>query len=426
MKENFSRPATFVVTIPGSKSISHRCLIASALAEGKSALFNALRCEDTAFTAASLRTMGASILDEDGIIQVTGSAGELRPGGDGAFLSVGNSGTSFRLLLSVAALAEGPVTISGSDRMNQRPIAPLVESLRTLGARIEYLGNEGYPPVAVRSCGLRGGEVHISAKESSQYISSILLCAPYAASDVTVHVRENPVSHPYIDLTLETMKEFGVTADREGYRRFRVPSGSCYRARDITVQGDASSASYFWAAAAVTGQTVVTENIDALGTLQGDAAFLEVLEETGCRVIREKGRVEVQGGHLRSVDMDMSAMPDMVPTLAAVALFCPGTTRIRNIAHLRYKESDRIAAIAREWSKMGAQILEEPDGLTIRGGLPLKRAAIDPHDDHRIAMSAAVAGLRVPLQIENPGCVEKSFPDFWELWKNLRRRFKNR
>ena len=419
MKKPFSGDTYPVVSVPGSKSISHRSLIASALASGKSTLFNVLRCEDTLLTMKALRAMGASITDGGGPILVTGSAGSLEPPGGETRLFVGNSGTSFRLLLSVASLAEGPVLIAGTDRMNQRPVGPLVEALRELGAGIEYRGCEGYPPVTVGTRGLRGGEVFLPGNESSQYISSILLCAPYAESDVIVHVDETPVSHPYIDLTLETMEAFGITVEREGYRTFRAPSGRCYTAGDVTVQADASSASYFWAAAAVTGKTVITENIDALATRQGDAAFLKTLEAMGCRVTRDNGRVQVHGGPLRPVDADMAAMPDMVPTLAAVALFCPGTTTIRNIAHLRHKESDRIAALAREWSKMGAQVEERPDELIVQGGGPLEGARIDPHDDHRIAMSAAVVGLRVPLRIDNPRCVEKSFPDFWNLWENM-------
>ncbi|HDR14861.1 MAG TPA: 3-phosphoshikimate 1-carboxyvinyltransferase [Desulfobacteraceae bacterium] len=410
----------FKLQIPGSKSISHRFLAASALARGNSVLSNVLRCEDTSFTMDALRALGVSISDRGAVIRVSGSAGGFTAPEKETRLFIGNSGTSLRLLVSVAALTEGAVLLTGTDRMKQRPIGPLVEALRTLGAQIEYTGAEGCPPVLVKSSSIHGGEISIPANESSQYVSSILLCAPYAASDVVIHVDDPPVSRAYIDLTLEAMETFGVGVDRDGYRTFRVPSGTCFGARNTSVQPDISSASYFWAAAAVTGETVVTENTDVSCTHQGDAGFLDLLEAAGCRVSRQKGSVIVHGGSLKAIDADMSAMPDMVPTLAAVALFCPGTSRMRNILHLRYKESDRIAVIAREWSRMGAHVEERKDELIIRGGVPLKTACIDPHNDHRIAMSAAVAGLRVPLRIKNPACVEKSFPDFWKLWGDLR------
>jgi 3-phosphoshikimate 1-carboxyvinyltransferase len=411
---------TFKLQIPGSKSISHRFLIASALARGKSMLSNVLGCEDTALTTEALRALGVPITHEGSVIRVSGSAGNPTPPGKATRLFAGNSGTSFRLLLSVAALTQGNVLLTGTDRMKQRPIGPLVDALRGLGARIEYAGAEGYPPVRVKSSGIRGGEIRVPANESSQYISSILLCAPYAAADVVIHIDETPVSCSYIDLTLDAMKTFGIEVEREGYRTFRVRSGDGYLAQNASVQADISSASYFWAAAAVTGETVLTENTDLSRTCQGDAGFLDLLEAAGCLVVREKGKVMVSGDQLRAIEADMAAMPDMVPTLAAVALFSSGTTKIRNILHLRYKESDRISAIAREWAKMGAQVEEKKDALIVRGGVPLKGACIDPHNDHRIAMSAAVAGLRVPLRVGNPGCVRKSFSDFWKLWEDLR------
>ncbi len=410
----------FKVQIPGSKSISHRFLIVSALAQGESVLSNVLRCEDTSLTIDALQALGVSISDQGGGITVKGSGGNFRPCQNETRLFTGNSGTSFRLLLSLAALAEGPVLLTGTERMLNRPVAELVEALKTLGAKLEYTGADGYPPVLVKSSGLRGGEIFLQGNESSQYISSILLCAPYAASDVIIRVGKNVVSRAYIDLTLEAMEKFGAVVDRDGYRTFRVKSGQCYRARHETVQADISSASYFWAAAAITGETVVAEKVDISSTRQGDAAFLELLEAVGCRVRRGTGSVRVKGEKLHGVDADMSTMPDMVPTLAAVSLFCSGTTRIRNIMHLRYKESDRIAAIAREWSKMGAEIDERKDSLILQGGLPLNGACIDPHDDHRIAMSAAVVSLMAPISIDNPSCVGKSFPDFWKFWDELR------
>jgi 3-phosphoshikimate 1-carboxyvinyltransferase len=411
---------TFKVHIPGSKSISHRFLIASALARGESTLSNVLECEDTTLTLEALRALGVPITYEGNDIRVAGSVGNLTPYEKNTRLFAGNSGTSFRLLLSVAALTEGTVLLTGTERMKHRPIGPLVEALETLGAEIDYTGEKGYPPVLVKSSCIRGGEIRMRGNESSQYISSILLCAPYAASDIVIHVDETPVSCSYIDLTLDAMKTFGIEVEREGYRTFRVRSGDGYLAQHASVQADISSASYFWAAAAVTGETVLTENTDLSRTCQGDAGFLDLLEAAGCLVVRERRKVMVRGDQLRAIEADMAAMPDMVPTLAAVALFSTGTTKIRNILHLRYKESDRIKAITLEWAKMGANVEEKKDALIVQGGLPLKGTRIDPHNDHRIAMSAAVAGLRVPLRVDNPGCVRKSFPDFWKLWEDLR------
>ena len=223
-----------------------------------------------------------------------------------------------------------------------------------------------------------------------------------------------------MDLTLEVMDRFGVEVQREGYRRFKVPAGPGYRPADYQVEGDASSASYFWAAAAVTGGTVITENLFPESSRQGDMSFLDLLEKMGALVRKEARRVVVKGRTLAGIEADMSTMPDMVPTLAALALFAQGKTVIRNVAHLRHKESDRLQALREEWTRLGARIEERPDGLIIEGLVPLKGARCDPHNDHRLAMSLAVVGLRVPgIQIRQAECVNKSFPLFWEYWERL-------
>jgi len=231
---------------------------------------------------------------------------------------------------------------------------------------------------------------------------------------------EGLVSKPYVDITLDVMKQFGVQVVRDGYSYFRIPSGQAYRPRKFTIQGDASSASYFWAAAAVTGGTVVTENIYPFTTRQGDIRFLDILERMGCIIEKESDRVVIHGGTLSGIEADMSTMPDMVPTLAAIALFARGETVIRNVPQLRHKESDRLYAIFHEWRRLGGRVEEMDDGLVIHGGEKLSGTLLDPHDDHRLAMSLAVVGLRVPeIIITNEKCVNKSFPGFWQIWDEL-------
>jgi len=409
-----------VVDIPGSKSITHRALIAAAMAEGESTLSGALSCEDTRLTARALRQMGAHILWKGDAIRVLGTGGRIEPPSDGSGLFLGNSGTSFRLLLSTSALGSGRFSLSGTRRMCERPVGELARALQEMGARIRFPNRQGYPPVTIHARGLSGGRISVGAQTSSQYISSLLLAAPYAKRDTEIHVEGGAVSRPYVELTIRVMKAFGVDVDCPGKRRFRVPAGSPYRAGTRRVEGDASTASYFWAAAAVTGGRVVTRNLLPLQTAQGDIRFLEILERMGCRILRRPDHVEVQGRPLRGVSVDMGDLPDMVPTLAAVALFSRGKTRIRNAAHLRHKESDRLNAIAGEWRRLGARVEMREDGLVIHGESRLRGEDMDPKDDHRIAMSLAVAGLRIPgIRIRNPSCVGKSFPAFWSFWNAL-------
>jgi 3-phosphoshikimate 1-carboxyvinyltransferase len=274
--------------------------------------------------------------------------------------------------------------------------------------------------VLIKAAGINGGKLCMPGDQSSQFISSLLLAGPYSENDIEVKVIGKLVSAPYVDITIDVMEQFGVTVDRESYRYFRIPSQQQYQSRKLTIQGDVSSASYLWAAAAVTQGTIATMNIDPRSTTQGDIQFLEVLERTGCSIEKKSDGIVVHGGALSGVEVDMSSMPDMVPTLAAVALFSRGKTTIRNVRQLRLKESDRLHAIAHEWSRLGGQVQEIDDGLIIRGGAELSGTIVDPHNDHRLAMSLAVIGLRVPgIIIRNEGCVNKSFPRFWEVWDHL-------
>lgn len=408
------------VRVPGSKSITHRGLIASALAHGESRLESPLLCRDVLSTLHGLSRLGASIHQEETHFDVTGTGGRFPRGGGPGEIDLGDSGTSYRLLLPVAALGGRDWLLTGSPRMQERPVGELVRSLGALGAPVSFPGREGYPPVQVKGGGIPGGRVSIRGDTSSQFVSALLLCGPFTEKGLEISVAGPLVSRPYVDVTIEVMGRFGVTVEREGYDRFRVPAGGGYRGTHLEIEGDFSSASYFWAAAAVTGGSVVTENVHPFTTRQGDAAFLHVLEDMGCHVERRAASVRVEGRALRAPDVDMKDMPDMVPTLAVMALFAEGTTRIRNAAHLRHKESDRLQAVAHEFRRLGAKVEVLADGLAIPGGQSLVGARVDPHNDHRIAMSLAVVGLKVPgVSIVNEGCVEKSFPGFWDLWENM-------
>jgi 3-phosphoshikimate 1-carboxyvinyltransferase len=408
------------VRIPGSKSITHRAIIAAGLANGESLLQDFSECEDTFYTANALQELGVNLSYEGKSLRVTGTGGYFRPPLNSKRLYLGNSGTSFRLLLSVVALGQGEFILTGTQRMLTRPMGPLVTALKQLGVEVSCVENNECPPVFVKANGIRGGPVTIPGDKSSQFVSSLLLSGPYAESDIEIKLAGELVSRPYVDVSIDVMELFGVKVDREGYRYFRIPSGQAYQARKFTIQGDASSASYFWAAAAVTGGTVVTENINPYATRQGDIRFLETLERMGCLIEKKSDRVVVHGGTLSGIDVKMNDMPDMVPTLAAIGLFARGKTTIRNVSYLRYKESDRLRAIALEWNRLGGRVVETDDGLIIHGGRPLSGTLTNPHEDHRLAMSLAVVGLRVPgIKIRKEGCVNKSFINFWELWDKL-------
>lgn len=408
------------VDIPGSKSVTHRALIAASLAEGESLLKDCLICEDTLHTLKALRELEIPISVKDADVIVSGTGGEFAPISDKKEVYMGNSGTSYRLFLTTAALAHGEILLTGTPRMQERPIGALVEALKQLGVEATYVGQKDFPPVLIRAKGISGGSAEIEGAQSSQYVSSLLLSGPYAEKEVEIRVTGRLVSQPYVDITLDVMKTFGVSVVRDGYLYFKIPAGQRYHACRFQIDGDVSSASYFWAAAAVTGGSILTKNIHPHATRQGDIGLLDILESMGCHVERRPDGVLVRGDILSGIDVDMSSMPDMVPTLAAVALFAEGKTGIRNVSHLRHKESDRLQAIALEWERLGGRVEETDDGINIYGGGHLSGAVVDPHNDHRLAMSLAVIGLRVSgISIKNETCVDKSFPGFWDLWDQL-------
>ncbi len=404
------------IRVPGSKSDTHRALIAAALSDGKSRLTRVLDSEDTRLTRQALVQLGAVMgTSEDGLF-VEGTGGVLKPCRVPLYL--GNSGTSMRLLTAVAALGIGEYLLFGTERMHQRPIGDLLDGLSQIGAAAKAETAGGCPPVRVQGGRPEGGRVILDCSVSSQFLSALLLIGPYTRNGIDVSISNGPVSRPYIDMTVRVMTRFGVSVQREEYRRFHVSGGQVYRSRDYGIEPDASQAGYFWAAAAVTGKRVKVCGI-AGDSVQGDARFPEVLEKMGCRVNREPDGITVEGGSLVGIQTDMGDMPDLVPTLAVVAAFAEGETLIGNVAHLRAKESDRLAAVSTELKKMGVAAEATEDALLVRGGRP-KAAVIETYDDHRMAMSFAVAGLRVPgIAIENERCVDKSFPDFWEVFAQL-------
>lgn len=405
-----------VITVPGSKSYTHRALVVSALAAGESLLINALRCEDTEHTARALEKFGVRILREGDGLRVQGTGGKLKAGGEKIY--VGDSGTSMRFLTALAALKNGRTLLDGSERMRQRPMAQLLDGLVALGVRAYSQEGDGCPPVIVESRGLTGGVARIDGGESSQFLSALLMVAPLAQGDVRIEVAGHLASRPYVDITRDVMSAFGVEVRCAGDHSFFVPCGQRYLPRKYPIEVDASNASYFFAAAAITRGKVRVENFRP-ASVQGDSGFLKILEKMGCEVNRGESFAEVRGKGLQGIEVDMNAMPDLVPTLAITATFARGKTVMRNIGHLRLKESDRIRSLASELAKMGVKVEEGEDWLSVEGG-KVRAAEIETHNDHRLAMSFAVAGLAVPgIKIKGEQCVEKSFPEFWETLEKL-------
>jgi 3-phosphoshikimate 1-carboxyvinyltransferase len=404
------------VSVPGSKSYTHRALIVSSLADGESVLFNALLCEDTGRTVEALAKFGVEVSWESDHVRVLGKGGMFKATDEK--IDVGNSGTSMRFLTALAALRTGITLLDGSERMRKRPIGELLNGLGELGVRAYSQEGDDCPPVIVQSRGLQGGTAKVKGEESSQFLSGLLIVAPYAQKDVNIEVAGSLASKPYVDITREVMSSFGVEIRSQGYHSFFIKAGRQYLPQKYRIEGDASNASYFFSAAAVCRGRVRVRNLNP-ATIQGDIGFLEILERMGCRVTRGSDWIEVLGGGLDSVEIDMNEMPDLVPTLAVTAAFARGKTVIQNIGHLRLKESDRIHAVAAELSKMGIQVREGEDGLEILGGKP-RGAEIETYNDHRMAMSFAIAGLAVPgVKIKEERCVDKSFPGFWDEFQRL-------
>ena len=404
------------VSVPGSKSLSHRFLMAAALSDGDCIIENCLISEDTLLTMGALRQMGVKIDVEGTRVQVKGRKGRFSACQEPVFL--GNSGTSLRFVCALAVLGEGLYTITGTERMQERPIQDLLDGLVKIQVPAKSVNGNGCPPVIIEGGKRIGGATELRCGKSSQYLSAMLLIAPCTQSGIEIQVTEGPVSKPYVDMTRYVMQQFGIQLEREGYETFSVTGCQIYRHGVYTVEPDCSQAGYFWAAAAITGGDVMVKGT-RLNMQQGDVGMVRLLESMGCRIMEARDGVRVVGGDLCAIEADMSDMPDMVPTIAVVSAFARGKTFIKNVSHLKIKESNRIEAVVRELNKMGVNALATDDGLMVEGGRP-HGAVIDTYNDHRIAMSFAVAGLVVPgMDIRNPGCVEKSFPNFWEVFEKL-------
>jgi len=415
--EPVSGPLVGSVRPPGSKSLTNRAFVAAALAEGTTPLTGVLDSDDTRVMVESLGRLGIAVTHdrEARTAVVTGCGGEIPA--KSADLSLGNSGTSIRFLTAACAVGRGAYRLDGNARMRQRPIADLVTSLRDLGSDVRCELGSDCPPVLLNADGLRGGRAEVAGNTSSQYLSALLLAAPYARDAVELALSGNLVSEPYVEMTLKVMESFGVRAERTE-RGYRIPPQR-YRATTYAIEPDASAASYFFAAAAVTGGKVTVEGLTRKA-LQGDVLFIDALERMGCTLTEGTDSITVTGGPLRGIDVDMNAISDTAQTLAAVAVFADGPTTVRHIAHVRHKETDRIAAVATELRRLGQEVDEFEDGLTIRPR-PVTPAVVHTYDDHRMAMSFALVGLKASgVRIADPGCTAKTYPGYWDDLARLR------
>jgi 3-phosphoshikimate 1-carboxyvinyltransferase len=413
--------AAGTVRLPGSKSISNRALLLAALARGTTSLGGVLEADDTARMLEALRALGVGWTrsgDGEYAVQGVHAAFPARS----AELFLGNAGTAFRPLTAALALAGGTYRLSGVPRMHERPIGDLVDALRTLGADIGYLGKEGYPPLDIRPAGRAPADATtVRGDVSSQFLSALLMALPLAGRRVAVEVAGELISKPYVEITLDLMRRFGVVLERDGWRRLTVTDGARYRSPGrLEVEGDASSASYFLAAGAIGGGPVRVAGIDE-SSIQGDVRFVEVLRAMGAEVAFGPGWIEVRGRRpLRPIDADLNHIPDAAMTAAVLALFADGPSTIRNVASWRVKETDRLAAMAAELRKVGAQVEEGADSLRVAPPGRLLPATIDTYDDHRMAMCFSLVALGgVAVRINDPQCVAKTFPDYFQVFAGL-------
>lgn len=418
-------PPNASIAVPGSKSITNRALILAALAEGRSVLRVALASDDTRVMIDALRKLGVAVEEQNRgeTLIVTGNGGRLTTGDVELF--VNNSGTSTRFLTALCALGSGCYRLDGVKRMRERPQGDLLRALQSLGVEVRSENENDCPPLFVRGHGgLPGGKVVMRAEASSQFVTALLMVAPYALNDITIEI-EGALRPLYIEITRRMMRQWGVESDLDANGNFHVRAGQRYKPQaEYYIEPDASSASYFFAAAALTGGQVTIPGL-ASSALQGDVRFAtEVLTQMDCMVSESASGLSVIGpppGQLRGLDVDMSAISDTSLTLAAIAPFANSPTTVRNIAHSRLQECDRVHAVCTELSRLGVDVEEHPDGFTIQPATTFKPATIETYHDHRIAMSFALIGLRAPgVTIADPGCVAKTFPDYWQRLERLR------
>ncbi len=418
------QPLQFIngdVTLPGSKSLSNRILLLAAVAQGETRISNLLDSDDVRHMLNALKALGVTyVLSPDkSTCTLQGRGGPLNF--EGALeIFLGNAGTAMRPLCAMLCAGKGDFTLKGEPRMYERPIGDLVDCLRDCGASIDYLGNAGYPPLRIHGDGLRGGQVSIKGNISSQFLTAMLMAAPFCNSDLEIVVEGELVSKPYILITLDVMAKFGVLVENHDYQRFIIKSGQRYVSPGtMMVEGDASSASYFLAAAAIAGGTVRVHGTGS-ASVQGDARFAEVLQQMGAKVTWGDTWIEVSRGELHGVDVDLNHIPDAAMTIATTALFAKGPTAIRNIYNWRVKETDRLSAMATELRKVGAVVTEGEDYIEIMPPPKIQSAAIDTYDDHRMAMCFSLAAFGdSPITINDPGCTSKTFPTYFELFATL-------
>lgn len=403
------------INLPGSKSVSNRALLLAALACGKTVLTNLLDSDDVRHMLNALSALGINYtLSADRTrCDITGNGGALRaPGALELFL--GNAGTAMRPLAAALCLGQNEIVLTGEPRMKERPIGHLVDSLRQGGANIDYLEQENYPPLRLRG-GFTGGDIEVDGSVSSQFLTALLMTAPLAPEDTIIRVKGELVSKPYIDITLNLMKTFGVEITNHHYQQFAVKGGQQYHSPGrYLVEGDASSASYFLAAGAIKGGTVKVTGIGRK-SMQGDIRFADVLEKMGATITWGDDFIACTRGELHAIDMDMNHIPDAAMTIATTALFAKGTTTLRNIYNWRVKETDRLFAMATELRKVGAEVEEGHDYIRITPPAKLHHADIGTYNDHRMAMCFSLVALSdTPVTILDPKCTAKTFPDYFE------------
>ena len=407
------------VDLPGSKSLSNRILLLSMLAEGHTEIHNLLDSDDTRRMVEALNTLGVEVLEDrnQNRISVKGTSGTIPV--TEATLMLGNAGTAIRPLTAALTLGQGRFVLDGVQRMRERPIIDLVNGLKQLGADVSCINGTDSPPVEVIANGLPGGTTRLSGAISSQYLSAILMAAPYAKTEVQIEITDKLVSEPYVEMTLQLMLRFGVSVENDKFKHFRVPSMPYNSPGKIYVEGDASSASYFLAGAAITGGPVTVKGCGT-ESLQGDSRFAEVLEKMGTNVKWSEREITVSGSSLNGIDVDMNMMPDAAMTLAVAALFASGQTAIRNIQNWRVKETERLKAVSTELRKLGAEVEEGEDYLVINPPEKIKNAEIDTYEDHRMAMAFSLAACGdTSVTINDPGCVSKTFPEYFEVFSGL-------
>ena len=412
-------PPDATVTVPGSKSVTNRALVCAALASGETTLTGALFADDTGAMVGAVRSLGAEVIcdPEKAVMRIRGTAGTVEAP-EGAVVDARMSGTTGRFIAPVLALSELPVTLDGHPQLRARPFGDLADSLRRLGARVECPSDGDGLPMLIRGP-IRSGDTSVAADRSSQFLSGLMLAAPLVRGGLSLRINRSAVSRPYVEMTAAVMRSFGASVS-VGPEAVHVMGDGYKPVENYSVEPDASAASYFWAAAAITSGTVVIEGLGA-DSIQGDARFAALLRQMGASTEQDSDRTTVTGGPLQGVDVDLSDMSDTAPTLAVAASLASTPTTVRGIGFVRGKESDRIAAVVSELRRCGVEARESADGFEVVPPPVPSGARIRTYDDHRIAMAFSVLGLVVPgMQIENPGCVAKTFPRFYEALEALR------